>query len=93
MFRKLFGAALLLAPAFFAQAATFNVSTPAEFQAALTAAQANGENDVINVAAGNYNVTLSGTLTYTAVATENASLTIDGTDSTFVTLDGGGGGI
>jgi len=31
------------------QAATFNVATPAEFQSALTTAQANGVTDTINV--------------------------------------------
>jgi len=89
MLNKPLCAALLIALATSAHAATFNVSTPAEFQAALTTAQANGENDLINVAAGTYDISASGTLTYTAAPTENASLRIDGTDSTFVTLDGG----
>ena len=40
----------------FSMAANFNVNNPTEFQTALTTAQANGENDTINVAAGTYNV-------------------------------------
>ncbi len=67
-------------------AATFDVSTPAEFQTALTTAQANGEPDAISVQAGTY--VLNATLTYTAVATENFPLSIDGTDSTSVVLNG-----
>ena len=70
-----------------ASAATFNVSDPAEFQNALTTAQNNGEPDTINVAAGFYNI--ASTLTYTASASENAGLLIQGADSTTVTLDGG----
>ena len=61
------------------QAAVFDVDNPTEFQTALTTAQANGEPDTINVAAGTYNIAT--TLTYTASATENFALTIDGFDS------------
>lgn len=76
-------------------AADFNVANPAEFQSALTTAQANGENDLINVGlcsgagcTGNvYNITSS--LTYTAAASEGFSLTIDGFDSDTRILDGG----
>ena len=89
MLARLVGVALALALASVASAATFNVSTPAEFQTALTTAQANGEPDTINVAAGTYDVAASGTLTYSAVATENFSLTIDGTDSDTRILTGG----
>ena len=60
---------------------------PTEFQAALTTAQSNGEPDTINVAGGTYNVAAGGTLTYSAVATENASLVINGADSDLVFLD------
>jgi len=70
-----------------AGAATFTVSSPAEFQSALTTAQANGENDSISVSAGTYNLTT--TLTYTAVATENFSLVINGNDSDLAALNGG----
>lgn len=80
-------AILVATAASVAGAATFTVTTPAEFQSALTTAQANGESDSISVAAGTYNLT--GTLTYTAVASENFSLAIDGNDSTAVTLNGG----
>jgi len=89
MRKKSLCAALLVALVPSAHAATFNVSTPAELQAALATAQANGENDLINVAPGTYDIATSGTLTYTAVPTENFSLRIDGVDSTFVLLDGG----
>jgi uncharacterized repeat protein (TIGR01451 family) len=81
MLTRLLGVAFAAALASVASAATFNVTTPAEFQTALTTAQANGEPDTINVAAGTYSVVSNGTLTYTAVATENFGLTIDGVDS------------
>ncbi len=75
-------------------AATFDVANPGEFQDALTAAQSNGENDVINVApcagagcsAGAY--TLTTPLTYNAAAGEDFSLTIDGFDSDTRILSG-----
>ncbi len=94
MFSKAFGliGALAFACApFIASAATFDVANPAEFQAALTAAQSNGQNDVINVlecsgascivvdSVSAHNI--SSPLTYTAAATETFSLTIDGFDS------------
>ena len=91
MFRKSLGlvSALALACApYLASAATFDVSNPTEFQSALTAAQGNGESDTINVAADFYDIAASGTLTYTAIATENAALTITGADSTTVILNG-----
>ena len=86
---KLFIVALAAVTGSVASAATFNVSNPAEFQSALTTAQSNGEPDTINVAAGFYDIAASGTLTYTAPASENAGLTIFGADSTTVILDGG----
>ena len=79
--------ALAAAATSVSSAATFDVSTPAEFQTALTTAQANGENDSISVASGTYNLTT--TLTYTADAAENFSLVIDGGDSFAVSLSGG----
>ena len=100
MFRQLVFLTLFMAYAFAASAANFDVNNPAEFQAALTTAQSNGQNDVINV------LTCSGTgcmtdgtdvwydvatrLTYTATATEGFSLTIDGFDSDTRILIGSG---
>ena len=91
MLRRLFGAALFLAAASMASAATIEVNNPAEFQAALTTAQSNGENDVIDVqpcsgtgcaTVGQFIVyDITTPLTYTADASEGFSLTIDGTDS------------
>lgn len=65
--------------------ATFNVGNPSEFQTALTTAAANGEDDVINVAAGSYNVT--STLQYSSE--ENYALAINGAGSNTTILDGG----
>jgi hypothetical protein len=62
---------------FKAWSATFNVSTPAEFQAALDTAASNGEDDTIYVAPGTYNLT--STLTY-SVADGDGSLTIEAQD-------------
>lgn len=69
-------------------AATFDVNNLTDFQTALTTAQANGEDDTINVAAGTFNVSTNGTLTYTAVASENFSLTISGNLLADTVLDG-----
>ena len=66
-------------------AATFDVATPTEFQSALTTAQANGEDDTINVQAGTYNV--STTLAY--ITTEKHSLTIIGENAATTIIDGG----
>lgn len=65
--------------------ATFPVGNPSEFQTALTNAAANGQDDVINVAAGSYNVT--STLQYSSG--ENYALAINGAGSTSTILDGG----
>ena len=54
--------------------ATSTVTTVAQFQNALTAAQANGEDDVINLVSGSYY--LSSSLTYIAPSNENTSLTV-----------------
>jgi hypothetical protein len=66
-------------------AATFTVSTAAQFQNALTNSASNGENDVINVSAGTY-VPVS-TLTYDSA--ENKSLTISGAGAASTIIDGG----
>lgn len=89
MTTKLFIVALAAVAASAASAATFDVSNPTEFQSALTTAQANTEDDVINVQAGTYDVSALGTLTYTADPTESFSISILGADSTLVILDGG----
>ena len=69
--------------------ATFNVSTPAQFQTALTAAQSNGQDDVINVEAGTYNITA--TLTYSTPSGDGGhKLNIQGDDAGSTILDGGG---
>ncbi len=65
--------------------ATFNVGNPSEFQTALTTAAANGQDDVLNVAAGSYYVT--STLQYSSV--ENYALAINGAGSSTTILDGG----
>ncbi len=72
--------------AHFSHSATFNVANVTEFQTALTTAGNNGENDIIVVAPGTYNV--GTTLTY--YSTENYSLTITGSSSATTILDGGG---
>ena len=69
-----------------APAATFNVASPAEFQAALDSAAANGQDDTVQVAAGTY--ALSATLNF--YSTENFSLTIVGAGADTTILDGGG---
>lgn len=84
-FLSLAFAGLITSP-FAVHAAVFNVTNVTQFQTALTTAQANGEGDTIIVAIGAYNVAT--TLTYTAVATENFPLTVNGFDSDFVILDG-----
>lgn len=66
------------------KAAQFDVDTPVEFQSALTTAQANGEDDIIHVAAGTY--IISSTLEYQP--TENFSLTIAGADRETTIVDG-----
>ncbi len=83
MTAALLGAELLAAE--YAECATFSVSTPAEFQAALTAAQSNGQDDTINVVAGTYN--LASSLAYTS--TEAFDLTIIGAGAATTILDGG----
>ncbi len=86
---RLFIVALAAVVGSAASAATFDVSNPTEFQNALTTAQNNRDDDVINVLDGTYNVNALGTLTYIADPLESFSLSIYGADSTFVILDGG----
>ena len=89
MLKKLLGLSCLVVIFLLAtnlQAATFNVTTSVEFQTALMTAQANGQNDTINVAAGAYNV--GATLTYSTE--EDYDLAIVGAGATTTILDGGG---
>ena len=67
-------------------AATFPVSNQTEFQAALTAAQTNGQDDIINVSAGT--MILTAALSYFPAVTENYTLTIQGAGSGLTILDG-----
>jgi len=68
---------------------TFNVKTPQEFQSALTEAQSNGQDDVINVAEGTYNIT--STLTYSTNNGDSGhKLTIQGAGADKTVFDGGG---
>ena len=68
---------------------TFNVTTPEEFQSALTTAKSNGEHDTINVAEGTYNIT--STLTYSTNNGDNGhKLTIQGAGADQTVLNGGG---
>jgi len=68
---------------------TFNVTSPEEFQSALTIAQSNGEDDTINVAAGTYNIT--STLHYSTYDGDSGhTLTIQGAGADQTVLDGGG---
>jgi len=73
--------------AFSVEAAVFEVIDSFELQEALTIAQANGEDDTINLAPGLY--TVSSTLTYFAVESENYALTIQGQKPEITILDGG----
>jgi hypothetical protein len=73
----------------FALGATFNVTNVTDFQTALTTAQNNGEDDVINVAAATYSVV--STLTYSTTNGDNGhSLRIVGENRDTTILDGGG---
>ncbi len=73
-----------------AQAAIFNVTTPTQFQAALTAAETNGQNDTINVAAATYS---AGSFSYNlSGADDNNTLLIQGAGASTTILDFGGAG-
>jgi hypothetical protein len=93
--RKMKRIFLLLVVSFFlfpggaVNAAVFNVSNPAEFQAALNQAASNQEDDTIQVAAGTYNLT--NPLWYSPGPTENYRLTIQGEGADVTILNGGGG--
>jgi hypothetical protein len=78
---------LAFGPGYNVEAEIFNVSTPAQFQAALDTAYNNGQDDTINVAAGNYNITT--TLIYNYKSSETYSLTIQGAGAGSTILDGG----
>jgi len=68
---------------------TFYVTNPDEFQNALSIAAYNGEDDVVNVAAGRYNIT--STLTYfTNDGDSGHKLIIQGAGADKTVLDGGG---
>ncbi len=66
-------------------AAIFNVNTVGSFRAALTNAQANTENDIINVAAGVYSI--SSPLAF--AGTDTHSLSIKGAGTAATILNGG----
>lgn len=70
-----------------AEAADFTVSTPAEFQSALTSAQGNGEPDTIHVVAGIYSISTS--LSY-ATDDGDGDLSISALDPTDPPLLDGG---
>lgn len=70
-----------------AEAAIFDVATVLELQNALITAQANGEDDTINLAPGIYR--LVSTLTYTPEEAEDYALTIQGQGPEITILDGG----
>ncbi|MCK4910443.1 MAG: hypothetical protein KAR83_02325, partial [Thermodesulfovibrionales bacterium] len=68
--------------------ATFNVTTPADFQTALNTAASNGQDDTINVAAGDYEP--ASTLTYapTLASAEDFALVINGAGAGLSILNG-----
>lgn len=71
------------------RAATFDVSTKEEFQSALTTAQDNGEDDIINVAAGS--ITVNGFFQQLEFSSSEAfSLTIKGAGARSTILEGVG---
>jgi hypothetical protein len=79
----------ILLPVQASRAATFDVTSKAEFQSALTVAQSNGEDDVINVAAGTIFVNgLFQQLEFNS--SEAFSLTIKGAGAASTILEGVG---
>ncbi len=72
------------------QAATFNVSSAADLQTALTTAAGNGENDIINVAAGTYNTSDNGGQVFEYLSSEGFGISLVGENSATTILDGGG---
>lgn len=76
---------VLLLPSFL-NAATFNVSTPSQLETALSTAESNGEDDLINISTGTYSLTAS--LSYdTQKFDEKQALTLQGVDGDVI-LDG-----
>ena len=69
-------------------AAVFNVTSPAEFQAALTSASSNGQTDTINVAAGTYNLTNTLVYEFKPAGGEQYPLLINGPAAGTAILDG-----
>src|SRR4030042_5039733 len=88
--KKIIGCAVVVLCFFMfrsAEAAIFNVTNVTGLQNALTAAQSNGQDDTINLAAGTY--TLSSSLDYIPGESEAYSLTIQGAGAWATILDGG----
>jgi hypothetical protein len=85
-----FGLVLLFPHAL--KAAVVDVTTAAELQTALTDAQANGEDDTINIAAGTYNTSDNGTAPFSYTSAEDFPLTLVGAGVGNTILDGGGSG-
>jgi len=68
----------------------FYVTTTEEFQDALTIAESNGEDDIINVAAGTYNINIISPLNYSTNDGDSGhTLTIQGAGADKTILEGG----
>ncbi len=78
-----FLASSALSPAW---AGDYTANSATALQNVLTLAQGNGEDDVITIEPGAYNLTTP--LSY--IAAENQALVLDGADAEFTVLDGGG---
>ncbi|MBX7149045.1 hypothetical protein K1X76_08155 [bacterium] len=75
----------------FVNAATFTPTTADEFQTALTTAEANGEDDTIELPASTINVSdKAGDTTFTFSSAENFALTVTGESTETSILAGGG---
>jgi len=70
-------------------AGTFTVSSSAQLQAALRAAQNNGQDDTINIAPGAFNTGIA-EFSYIAAAGENFALTLTGAGAGVTVLNGRG---
>ena len=69
---------------------TFNVTNLEEFQDALTTAESNGEDDIINVAEGTYNINITSPLNYSTNDGDSGhTLTIQGAGVDKTILEGG----
>jgi len=84
--RILSGLLVLMAVAFLSKAEVFNVTNVEELRDALATAESNGEDDVINLLPGNYQIETK--LIYRPVSSENYSLTIKGEDLSTTVVDG-----